>query len=89
VGFDIVLTALLAATGIALWKCSPLAPFTATAAATLLLMDAWFDIFTARPGDELHWAILGAALVELPLAVLCFWLVRRWGRRRGDYSGVT
>ena len=61
------------------------APFTATAAATLLLMDAWFDIFTARAGDELDWAILAAALGELPLAILCFWLIRRWafrGRRR-------
>lgn len=82
VGFDVVLTALIAATGIALWKRSPLAPFTATAAATMLLIDAWFDIFTARSGDELDWAIIVAALVELPLAVLCFWLVARWARFR-------
>jgi hypothetical protein len=81
VGFDVALTALIAATGIALWKRSPVAPFTATAAATLLVMDAWFDIFTARSGDELGWAIIGAALVELPLAVVCFWLVRRWAFR--------
>jgi hypothetical protein len=83
VGFDVALTALIAATGIALWKRPQLAPFTATAAATLLLMDAWFDIFTARNGTELDWAILAAALGELPLAVLCFWLVHRWARRRG------
>ncbi len=81
VGFDVLLTALIATTGIALWKRSALAPFTATAAATLLVTDAWFDIFTARPGDELDWAILAAALVELPLAILCFWLVRRWAHR--------
>jgi hypothetical protein len=81
VGFDILLTALIAATGIALWKRSALAPFAATAAATLLVTDAWFDIFTARPGGELDWAILGAALGELPLAVLCFWLVHRWAHR--------
>jgi hypothetical protein len=87
VGFDIVLTAMIAATGIALWKRSPIAPFTATAAATLLLVDAWFDIFTARSGDELDWAIFAAALGELPLAVLCFWLVRRWALFRGRTSG--
>jgi hypothetical protein len=81
VGFDVLLTALIATTGIALWKRSALAPFTATAAATLLVTDAWFDIFTARPGGELDWAILAAALIELPLAVVCFWLVRRWADR--------
>jgi len=84
VGFDVVLTGLIAVTGIALWKRSSIAPFAATAAATLLLMDAWFDIFTARSGDERDWAIVGAALVEIPLAILCFWLVRRWAfRSRG------
>jgi hypothetical protein len=87
VGFDVLLTAAIAATGIALWKRSPLAPFTATAAATLLVVDAWFDIFTARGGEELDWAILGAALVELPLAVLCFWLVRRWALFRRPGGG--
>jgi hypothetical protein len=81
VGFDVVLTAMIATTGIALWKRSPIAPLAATAAATLLLVDAWFDIFTARAGDELDWAILAAALGELPLAVLCFWLIRRWAFR--------
>ena len=81
VGFDALLTAAIAATGIALWKRSPIAPLTATAAATLLLVDAWFDIFTARSGDELDWAIVGAALVEIPLACVCFWMVRRWAFR--------
>jgi hypothetical protein len=87
VGFDVMLTALIAATGFALWKRSPLAPYTATAAATLLVMDAWFDIFTARTGDELDWAIFAAALGELPLAVLCFWLIRRWALFRDRASG--
>ncbi len=82
VGFDIALTAAIASTGLALWKRPRLAPFTATAAATLLLVDAWFDIFTSRSGDELDWAITAAAFGELPLAVLCFWLVRRWAARR-------
>ena len=82
-----MLTALIAVTGFALWKRSTLAPFAATAAATLLVVDAWFDIFTARTGDELDWAIFAAALGELPLAVLCFWLVRRWALFRGRSPG--
>jgi hypothetical protein len=50
-------------------------------------MDAWFDIFTARSGDELDWAIIAAALVELPLAVLCFCFVARWALFRARTSG--
>jgi hypothetical protein len=87
VGFDIILTTAIAVTGIALWKRSPMAPFTATVAATLLLVDAWFDIFTSRSGNELDWAIIIAAFVELPLAVLCFWLIRRWVLFRGRSTG--
>lgn len=41
---------------------------------TLLVCDAWFDVLTARTTGELIVAILEAALVELPLAVLCFWM---------------
>jgi len=81
VGFDMILTVAIAATGIGLWRRARFAPFTATIAATLLLTDAWFDIFTSRSGDELDWAITVAAFGELPLAVLCFWLVRRWAPR--------
>jgi hypothetical protein len=82
VGFDVLLTSAIAATGIALWRRSRFAPYFATAAATLLLVDAWFDIFTSRSGDELDWAITVAALGEIPLALLCFWLVRRSANRR-------
>jgi hypothetical protein len=81
VGFDIALTGAIAVTGLALWRESRLAPFSATAAATLLLTDAWFDIFTSRSG-ELDWALTVAAVGELPLAVLCFWLVKRWASLR-------
>jgi len=52
VGFDMILTVAIAATGIGLWRRARFAPFTATIAATLLLTDAWFDIFTSRSGDE-------------------------------------
>jgi hypothetical protein len=82
VGFDIALTVAIASTGFALWRCSPLTPFVATAAGTLLLVDAWFDLVNSRPGGELDWAITGAVVAELPIAALCFWLVRSWIWRR-------
>ncbi len=42
---------------------------------TMLVCDAWFDVTTSRPGDELLQAIGSAALAELPLAALCAYIV--------------
>jgi hypothetical protein len=47
----------------------------ATATATLLIVDVWFDIVTS-PADQLLQAILLAVVVELPLAAVCMWLSR-------------
>jgi hypothetical protein len=46
----------------------------ATAAGTLLLVDAWFDSSTAADGGALVVALLFAAFGELPMAALCFWI---------------
>ena len=40
----------------------------------MLVCDAWFDLVTARTTGELVQAGLEAALVELPLVALCFWM---------------
>jgi hypothetical protein len=45
----------------------------ATAAATLLVVDAWFDLMTMLPRQRLE-PIALAAGVELPLAAVCVWL---------------
>jgi hypothetical protein len=50
---------------------------TATAGATLLAVDAWFDVTTAAPGSAHVQAILSAVFLELPAAVLCGLLARR------------
>jgi hypothetical protein len=47
-------------------------PVAASVTGTLLVCDAWFDAVTARPGGEL----VEAALAELPVAALRFWLAR-------------
>jgi hypothetical protein len=78
VGFDVALTATFAATAVSLWRRSALVPYLCTAAGALLLSDAWFDLSTARTTRELFWAIGVAALAEIPLAILCFLIVRRW-----------
>ncbi len=47
---------------------------------TLLVCDAWFDILTSRGTSDIVQAILSALLVELPLAVLCFWIAMNVNR---------
>lgn len=92
VGFDVALTVAIAWTGIAVWRRSRLVPFLSTAAGTLLVVDAWFDLVTSRPGGELDWAITIALVAELPIAALCFWMVWRWtaqtGVRRAEPSSA-
>ena len=74
VGFDLFEAAALAATLLALVRNSlRLAPIAAVAG-TALLCDAWFDLVTASPGDDLRWSLGEALAAELPLAALCFWI---------------
>jgi hypothetical protein len=75
-GFDGSLALLLVAVAVAAWRRSSWLEGAATAAAALLAVDAWFDILTAASHVELAIAIGEAALVELPLAVLCLLLAR-------------
>ena len=65
-GFDIGLGAALVATSVAV--------VAAAVTGTLLVCDAWFDLMTSSTTAELVQAALEAALVELPLAALCFWM---------------
>jgi hypothetical protein len=73
VGFDIMLMLVLGSTGyFALRRSRYLAP-AAAAMATLLVVDAWFDVVTSPPGQRML-SIALALLIELPLAALCVWL---------------
>jgi len=80
-GFDLALALLLVGVAVAAWRRSPWLEGAATAAATLLFVDAWFDILTSSSRSELIMAIVEAALVELPIAVLCVFLARSVERR--------
>lgn len=79
-GFDTALAFLLLGVAVAAWRRSPWLEGAATASAALLAVDAWFDVLTASGRAELAAAIAAAALVELPLAVLCLLLARRAAR---------
>jgi len=75
-GFDAMLAVLLLALTVLAWRRSPWLQIVASAAATLLFVDAWFDIMTSSTRDELIVAVAEAVLVELPLAFLCLFAAR-------------
>jgi hypothetical protein len=82
-GFDVALALLLVTVAAATWRGSPWLEGAATATATLLIVDAWFDVLTSSTRAELIVSIAEAVLVELPLAILCLLLARNAERRLG------
>lgn len=73
-GFDIALSVSLLTTALGALREQDWLPIAATASGTLLLCDAWFDTLTASGRAGLGLALVLAALVEIPLAALCFLL---------------
>jgi len=73
VGFDIMEAVALAATAFFAFRRSRYLALAAAAAATLLVVDAWFDVLTS-PRHQRWQSIVLAVLVELPLAAVCAWL---------------
>jgi hypothetical protein len=75
VGFDLALLTAFAVTAACAVRSSQwLVPAAATTA-TMLLCDAWFDVVTSgAPGERME-AVLQAALAELPLSAICWYIV--------------
>ena len=73
VGFDTMLIVALLATAYLAWRANRLVGLLATITATMLVLDAWFDVNTSNHADRPE-AILSAVLIELPLAVICGWI---------------
>jgi hypothetical protein len=73
VGFDVMLLVVLAGTGYFALRRSRYLAVAAAATATMLTVDAWFDVMTS-PRHQLPEAIALAVLIELPLAAVCAWL---------------
>lgn len=73
-GFDL---ALVVALGVTAWSAVRLGrwlPVAATATATLLCVDGWFDVVMSPTASERCVALGMALVVELPLAAACVWL---------------
>jgi len=80
VGFDVVLTCALACTAWCRLRRPRYLPLAASAAAALLLVDAWFDVITAGSRADTLLSVTLAGCVELPLGALCLW----WGVHAQD-----
>jgi hypothetical protein len=80
----------LLVTGVLLLRRDERRCLAATVAATVLAVDAWFDLSTAAPGAGQVIALAMAVLAELPMAVLCAAIALRTlpgGRAPGDDAG--
>jgi hypothetical protein len=69
-GFDVMILIAVASTGYFALRRSRYLVTAATATATLLVVDAWFDVMPSPPGQRGESLAL-ALLVELPLASVC------------------
>ncbi len=80
VGLDIAEIAMLAGTAWAAWKRRAILVGFAVAAATLLIVDSWFDLTTARRGDFTQ-SLVVTFLIEIPAALGMLWIAQRGARR--------
>ena len=74
VGYDAALAVVLAALAYCALRRKPATGAVAAVAATMLVVDAWFDVITTEKGEQLMFAIASAALLEIPLAIVCAWV---------------
>jgi len=74
VGFDSAMGVVLAVLAYCALRRKPATGPIAAVAATMLVIDAWFDIVTTDEGRQLAFAIAAAVVAELPLAVICAWV---------------
>jgi len=81
VGFDTLLVVALASAAYLAFRVDPRVQFPATTAATLLLVDAWFDVTTSANHANFISAVILAAFLELPAALLSLYVARRVSHR--------
>ncbi|MGW2639470.1 hypothetical protein [Streptomyces sp. NPDC001348] len=83
IGLDVLMAAGCATTALLGLRGDPRARLTASATASVAVLDAWFDITTSRVGGPLAEA-LACAVAEGGLAVACVFLALSKGRGRAQ-----
>jgi hypothetical protein len=80
VGFDLLLVASIVMTAYYAFRIDDRVQLPAMATATLLLVDAWFDVMTSGSRRATFQAILFALFLELPAALFSLYLARQVNR---------
>jgi len=80
VGFDLLLVMSIVLTAYYAFRMDDRVQLPAMATATLLLVDAWFDVMTAGGRTATLEALLMALLVEVPAALFSLFLARQVNR---------
>lgn len=86
-GFDSMMVLMMALTVYFAVKRQVWVVISTTALATLFVVDAWFDILTAKPGHEQRVALFFGA-IEVALAVLTFKLVHHVVKHSTPHDNV-
>jgi hypothetical protein len=81
VGFDCLLVLAIVRTAYMAFRIDPRVQFPAMATATLLFVDAWFDVTTANGRGATFEALLLAVGVEIPAALFSLHVARRVNRQ--------
>jgi hypothetical protein len=81
VGFDLLLIFAISRTAYMAFRIDPRVQFPATATATLLFVDAWFDMTTSGSHRQFFEAFVLAVLVEIPAALFSLYLARQVSRQ--------
>jgi hypothetical protein len=82
VGLDVAQIVMLLLAAWAAWRGRALLILFASAAGTLLLVDAWFDVTTARHGFVQ--SLIFALVIEIPSSIALFWITWRTIKQLAD-----
>jgi len=80
-GFDLIEVLAICLTAYWAFRLDTRVVYPATAVATLLVADAWFDITTSTTAADAIQALILALAVELPAAAFSLYVAHRVGRR--------
>jgi hypothetical protein len=81
VGFDLLLVLAITRTAYMAFRLDPRVQLPATATATLLFVDAWFDMTTSGSRSQFLEAFVLAILIEIPSAIFSLYLAYQVNRR--------